>query len=62
MRDEILNTLLKLSDRQFDPFIVKMFLTSEDAFERLAADLRDPVDTEENVAAWEERLHAHVAR
>ncbi len=49
------------SDRQFDPLIVKAFLASEDAFERLAASRRDPVDADENAAQMVgRRSQAHI--
>ena len=43
--------IVDLSDRQFDPHIVEMFLASEDAFERLAAKLCEHVDADGNAAA-----------
>ena len=43
--------IVELSDRQFDPLIVELFLASEDAFERLADKLGDPVDAEGSTAA-----------
>ena len=43
--------IVDLSDRQFDPLIVEMFLASEDAFERLATKLRDHMDADGNAAA-----------
>ena len=43
--------IVDLSDRQFDPHIVEMFLASEDAFERLTDKLRDLVDADGNAAA-----------
>ncbi|MCH8971710.1 MAG: TolC family protein, partial [Acidobacteria bacterium] len=42
---------MDLSNRQFDPLIVEAFLASEDAFERLAAKLGDPLDVDGNAAA-----------
>lgn len=47
--------ILDLSGRQFDPLVTEMFLASEDAFERLAAELRDPVDENGNAAVVEDR-------